>query len=134
MRRSTLGRGLDALIHAVEDDKQLDKEAFQGVPGGLLHIALVEPLWPVEHPTSLTPTPLRLAARQSLDKLSTRPRLGLKAARLYLDHLRQIDGRTSIDTSLSGVDLTKATMLQLTHGHVSQLKRYSIFGVSIWLR
>ena len=126
MRRSTLGRGLDALIHVVDDPV---KENLTH-PASTLSTPL---LWPVEHPTSLTPTPLRLAARSRLEKLSTRSRLGVKAARLYLDYLRQIDGRTHIDTSLSGVDLTSATMLQLTHGHTLKLKRYSFFGVSIWL-
>lgn len=125
MRRSTLGRGLDALIHAVPDRQSPTHSAPD----------LSTPLqWPVEHSYALTSVPLRLAARQALEKLSTRPRTGLKAARLYLDHLRQIDGRTSIDTSTTGIDLTSATMLQLTHGHTFNLKRYSFFGVSIWLR
>ena len=129
MRPSRLGRGLASLIHVVEDEKPTeDAISVDSSP-------LPEPLWPVEHPDALTPTPLRLTARKALEKLSTRPRLGLKAARLYLDHLRQLDGRLHIDTSLpSGIDLTSATMLQLTHGHTLKLKRYSFFGVSIWLR
>lgn len=120
MRR--LGRGLSALIHEVpkEEDTQT------------LYPSDVLP-WPVEHSHALTPTPLRLEARSSLEKLSTRPRLGLKAARAYLDHLRQLDGRTHVSLDLSGVDLTSSTMLQLRHGRVTSSKRYQFFGVSIWI-
>lgn len=132
MRR--LGRGLDSLIHAVEDEKQ-PEESFQGVPGGgIALVSLVEPLpWPVEHAHALTPTPLRLSARQRLDKLSTRPRSGLKAAHAYLDKLRQEDGRTHVSLDLTRVDLTHLTMIQLTRGRVVNEVRHSFFGVlSIW--
>lgn len=104
MRR--LGRGLSALIHEVPSVPEEDSTAQ---------------------------APLRLKARSSLEKLSTRPRSGLKAARAYLDHLRQLDGRTHISLDLSGVDLTNSTMLQLRHGRVTTSKRYQFFGVSIWL-
>lgn len=123
MRR--LGRGLSALIHEVP--KEEDTQTVY--PSGVLP-------WPVEHaehPGALTPTPLRLEARSSLEKLSTRPRLGLKAARTYLDHLRQLDGRTHVSLDLSGVDLTNSTMLQLRRGRVTSSKRHQFFGVSIWI-
>lgn len=125
MKPSRLGRGLDSLIHAVEEPtKEVAPVCFD----------LSTPLpWPVEHPDALTPTPLRLDVRSRLEKLSTRPRMGLKSARAYLDHLRQVDGRTSIDLSLSGVDLTSCTMIQLQKGRVVDSIRHSFFGlVSIW--
>lgn len=122
MRR--LGRGLDALIHAVEDEKEPKEESlypFYPLP------------WPLEHPCALTPTPLRLSARSHLDKLSTRPRHGLKAAHAYLDRLRQEDGRTHVSLDLTRVDLTHLTMIQLTRGRVVNEVRHSFLGVlSIW--
>ncbi len=125
MRPSRLGRGLDSLIHAVEDATPASTSPDSSTPL----------LWPVEHPDALTPAPLRLDIRSRLEKLSTRPRHGLKAARLYLDHLRQIDGRTHIDLDLSGVDLTSCTMIQLQKGRVVDSIRHSFFGVvSIWTR
>lgn len=127
MRPSRLGRGLDSLIHAVEEPTKEIVPVCSSLPTPLP--------WPVEHPSALTPTPLRLDIRSRLEKLSTRPRIGLKAARAYLDHLRQVDGRTSIDLTLSpDVDLTDRTMLNLRHGRISTQTRYQFFGVSIWLR
>ena len=128
MRPSRLGRGLDSLIHAVEDDEKENKTPHTIPPDPSTPLQ-----WPVEHPDALTPTPLRLEVRSSLEKLSTRPRHGLKAARAYLDHLRQIDGRTSIDLDISRVDLTGLTMIQLTRGRVVDSIRHSFFGlVSVW--
>lgn len=128
MRR--LGRGLDALIHAVEDERPATS-TLQDSPS-----SSSTPLpWPVEHLSALTPTPLRLDVRLRLEKLSARPRMGLKSARAYLDHLRQVDGRTSIDLNLSGVDLTSCTMIQLQKGRVVDSIRHSFFRlVSIWTR
>jgi hypothetical protein len=123
MKRSTLGRGLASLIHEVPP------------PDTPISPGLSTPLpWPVEHPSALTPSPLRLDVRSRLEKLSTRSRLGLKAARAYLDRLRQQDGRTHVSLDLSGVDLTSSTMLQLRHGRVTTSKRYQFLGVSIWLK
>lgn len=120
MRR--LGRGLDSLIHAVDEPtKEESLYPFYPLP------------WPVEHSHALTPTPLRLSARQRLEKLSTRPRSGLKAAHSYLDKLRQEDGRTHVSLDLTRVDLTHLTMIQLTRGRVVNQVRHSFFGViSIW--
>lgn len=125
MRR--LGRGLDSLIHAVDDPVRED--LIQSSPAGPS-----EPLpWHIEPPSALTPTPLRLSARSRLEKLSTRPRHGLKAARTYLDKLRQEDGRTHVSLDLSRVDLTHLTMIQLTRGRVVNEVRHSFLGVlSIW--
>lgn len=127
MRR--LGRGLSSLIHEVPKEEEFKGSNSSLVLSEPIHL----PLWPVEHLDALTPASLRLDARSRLEKLSTRLRLGLKAARTYLDHLRQLDGRTHISLDLSGVDLTSSTMLQLRHGRVTTSKRYQFFGVSIWL-
>lgn len=116
MRR--LGRGLASLIHEVPAPAPTSST----LPGS----------WPTEHPDALTPTPLRLFARNALEKLSVRSRVGLKAARAYLDHLRQADGRTHVSLDLSGIDLTSATMLQLKRGRILSETRYQFFGVSIW--
>lgn len=128
-----LGRGLDALIHAV-DDPVRENLAYPPGPPADLSTSVSMPLpWPVEHPDALTPTPLRLSARQRLEKLSTRPRSGLKAAHTYLDKLRQEDGRTHVSLDLSHIDLTSCTMIQLTRGRVVNEIRHSFFGVlSIW--
>lgn len=133
MRR--LGRGLDSLIHAVDPVKE--STSYPRHPGSdpsdpTSNLSM--PLsWPVEHPNALTPTPLRLSARQRLEKLSTRPRSGLKAAHAYLDKLRQEDGRTHVALDLKGVDLTQLTMIQLTRGRVVNEVRHSFLGVlSIW--
>lgn len=134
MRR--LGRGLDSLIHAV-DDPVKESTSYPRHPGSDPSdptSSLSTPLpWPVEHPNALTPTPLRLSARSHLDKLSTRPRSGLKAAHAYLDKLRQEDGRTHVSLDLSHIDLTSCTMIQLTRGRVVNQVRHSFLGVlSIW--
>lgn len=119
MRRSTLGRGLASLIHEVPEPVE-----------GMLYTTHGARY---ERPHALTPTPLRAHVRSCLEKLSIRPRTGLKAARAYLDHLRQLEGRTSIDLTLSPqVDLTDRTMLSLRHGRISTQTRYQFFGVSIW--
>lgn len=124
MRR--LGRGLDALIHAVDDPVR--ESLIQ--PTSVDHSELP---WHIEPSSALTPTPLRLSARQRLEKLSTRPRSGLKAAHAYLDKLRQEDGRTHVSLDLSRVDLTHLTMIQLTRGRVVNEVRHSFLGVlSIW--
>lgn len=127
MRRSTLGRGLASLIHEVPNIPN----AGDTPPSAPSDESLPLP-WPVEHSHALTPTPLRLDARSRLDKLSTRPRVGLNAARAYLDKLRQEAGRTSIDLDISRVDLTNRPMLSLTRERITTQTRYQFFGVSIW--
>lgn len=128
MRRSTLGRGLDSLIHVVED-KPIEEEGLNNKPSA----SQTAPLWLVEYPSALTPTSLRLSARSRLEKLSTRPRHGLKAARAYLEKLRSQEGRTHTSLDLSGVDLTHCTMIQLQKGRVVDSTRHSFLGlVSIW--
>lgn len=137
MRR--LGRGLDALIHAV-DDPVKENTSYPRHPGSdpsdstpSLSTPLPWPIEHAEHPHALTSPPLQLSARQRLDKLSTRPRSGLKAAHVYLDKLRQEDGRTHVSLDLTRVDLTHLTMIQLTRGRIVNEVRHSFFGVlSIW--
>lgn len=123
MRPSRLGRGLASLIHEVPKEEEPSSRS----PSPAI-------LWPVEHPTALTSVSLRLHVRSALEKLSTRPRHGMKAARTYLDHLRQMDARTHISLDLPlGVDLTASTMLQLKRGRITNSVRHSFLGlVSIW--
>lgn len=123
MRPSRLGRGLSALIHEVPKEEK---------PSSCSPSLAI--LWPVEHPEALTPASLRLSAREALEKLSTRPRHGMKAARAYLDHLRQMDARTHISLDLPpGVDLTASTMVQLKRERITNSVRHSFLGlVSIW--
>lgn len=120
MKTSRLGRGLASLI------REVPKEEPTYSPS----LAI---LWPVEYLNALTPTPLRLSVREALEKLSTRPRTGLKAARAYLDKLRQVEGRTHVSLDLPpGVDLTSTTMLQLERERITNFTRYQFFGMSIW--
>lgn len=120
MKTSRLGRGLASLI------REVPKEEPTYSPS----LAI---LWPVEYPTALSTSIARLMAREALEKLSTRPRLGLKAARAYLDKLRQVEGRTHVSLDLPlGVDLTSTTMLQLKRERITNATRYQFFGVSIW--
>lgn len=122
MRPSRLGRGLASLIHEVPPAEEPTCNPSPAI------------LWPVEHPEALTPAPLRLSAREALEKLSTRPAQGMEVARTYLDHLRQMDARTHISLDLPpGVDLTASTMLQLTRERITNSVRHSFLGlVSIW--
>ncbi len=115
-----LGRGLDSLLHVVESEEETTIK-----PSAVLSS-------PTEHPDSLTPLDLRLKARQRLEKLSSRPRHGIRAARHYLDKLRREDGRISLDLDISKVDLTSSTMLQLASERIASQTHHSFFGVSIW--
>lgn len=109
-----LGRGLDALLHVVED--KMENIPSKPSPASL---------WPVEHPDSLTPPALRLSVRERLEKLSTRPRHGVKAARAYLDKLRRQDGRISLDLTTSRFDLTGSTLLHLKDGILASIEKVS---------
>ncbi len=125
MKRPPLGSGLASLIREVPNLDTLPLSP----PSSSAPLS-----WPVEHPSALTPPALRLSARAALEKLSARPHHGVKAARAYLDKLRQVDGRTHVSLDLSGVDLTTCTMLSLRRGRIIDSTRYHFFGVSIWLR
>lgn len=132
MRRTPLGRGLASLIHEVPEPAPISQpQPLDLVPP---EDRTLPGSWPSEHPEALTSASARKRVQAALEKLSTRPRLGLKAARLYLDHLRQIDGRTHTSLNLSGVDLTSCSMLQLKRGRIEAEKRFEFCGVSIWLK
>lgn len=119
MSARRLGRGLDALIHAVEPiEAELDEPVSLGPSSALP--------WPVEHPSCLSSPTLRLQARERLSEpsdLTTYPRHGVVAALSYLDKLRAERGRPSPDSDIDAIDLTHASMLQLKDGRLAHIER-----------
>jgi hypothetical protein len=111
--RRILGRGLDSLLHVVESEAEVQQVMVES-------FSTPSPSSSVEHPDSLTPLPLRLKARERLEKLSSRPRHGIRAARHYLDKLRCEDGRISLNLDTSRFDLTGANLLQLKDGVIAK--------------
>lgn len=109
-----LGRGLDALIHAVEPIEIEPDKPNEPVPGPSPALP-----WPVEHPDALSSPSARSQARSRLSEpsdLTIYPRHGVIAALAYLDKLRAERGRPSPDHDIDAIDLTHASMLQLKDG------------------
>lgn len=121
-----LGRGLEALIHAVEPIEE--------------PITLSPPVsWSVEHLGALSSPALRLQARDALQKLSTRPRTGIRSARSYLDKIARLPSPwwtfheelgmpkdASISRPLDHVDLTHCCLLQLKDGRLARSERQEL--------